>query len=116
MAKTQGRNSLSFQSVELMTPLTLTLLAHLVLASAVHGQDAPIAGRPPNFSHLVGRYSIEAVIEPNEVVVEDPLTLREVGEKLKITRERVRQIEKAALTKIRTALKKAKTARGDEDE
>ncbi|MCE9582368.1 MAG: sigma-70 family RNA polymerase sigma factor [Planctomycetes bacterium] len=46
----------------------------------------------------------------------EPLTLREVGEKLGITRERVRQIEKAALKKIRTALKKAQVARGDDDE
>ncbi|MBI2923309.1 MAG: RNA polymerase sigma factor RpoD/SigA [Planctomycetes bacterium] len=43
-----------------------------------------------------------------------PLTLREVGEKINVTRERVRQIEKGALKKIRTALKKAKVARGED--
>ncbi len=46
----------------------------------------------------------------------NPLTLREVGEKLGITRERVRQIEKAALKKIRTALEKAKLARQEYEE
>ncbi|MCC6740121.1 MAG: RNA polymerase sigma factor RpoD/SigA [Planctomycetia bacterium] len=44
-----------------------------------------------------------------------PLTLREVGEKLGITRERVRQIEKAALKKIKGALSKAKIARQEFD-
>ncbi|MEK7469243.1 MAG: RNA polymerase sigma factor RpoD/SigA [Planctomycetota bacterium] len=47
---------------------------------------------------------------------QDPRTLREVGEILGITRERVRQIEKAALKKIRTALGKAKIAREEYDD
>lgn len=36
----------------------------------------------------------------------EPMTLREIGDKLKITRERVRQIEKAALVKLNAELQK----------
>jgi RNA polymerase sigma factor (sigma-70 family) len=43
------------------------------------------------------------------------LTLQEVGARMGVTRERVRQIEKAALKKIRAALQKAKIAREDFD-
>jgi len=43
------------------------------------------------------RYGLEDV---------EPMTLREIGDKLKITRERVRQIEKAALVKLNTELQK----------
>ena len=36
----------------------------------------------------------------------EPMTLREIGDKLKITRERVRQIEKAAILKLNEELQK----------
>ncbi len=35
---------------------------------------------------------------------DDPLTLREVGEKLRLSRERIRQIEEKALRKLREEL------------
>ena len=38
-------------------------------------RDLPAAGRPPNFSGLVGRYKVEADASPNEVNVGDPITL-----------------------------------------
>jgi hypothetical protein len=38
-------------------------------------RDLPSAGRPPNFSGLVGRYKVEADASPTEVNVGDPITL-----------------------------------------
>jgi RNA polymerase primary sigma factor len=45
-----------------------------------------------------------------------PQTLREVGDAMGITRERVRQIEKAALKKIKSAMAKRKMEREDFDD
>lgn len=44
----------------------------------------------------------EKYIIKNRVLSESPLTLEEIGQKYEISRERVRQIESAALKKIRT--------------
>jgi hypothetical protein len=38
--------------------------------------DPPLAGRPVDFSNVVGQYAIQATAEPTEVQVEDPITLR----------------------------------------
>jgi hypothetical protein len=38
--------------------------------------DPPVAGRPVDFSNVVGRYAIEVTAGPTEVQVEDPITLR----------------------------------------
>ncbi|MEI7684799.1 MAG: hypothetical protein WCL32_07205 [Planctomycetota bacterium] len=38
--------------------------------------DPPLAGRPPHYSQLIGRFTIGATINPASVFVEDPLTLR----------------------------------------
>jgi len=60
-----------------------------------------------NFKRYVVRQAIEKLSEKERFVIEnrilkdEPLTLQEVGEKLGITRERVRQIESAALKKLK---------------
>lgn len=46
----------------------------------------------------------EAYIIRNRVMSDEPETLQEIGDRFKITRERVRQVEEEALKKIRTAI------------
>jgi len=46
----------------------------------------------------------ESYIIQNRIMVDNPQTLQEIGDKFKITRERARQIEKEALKKMRLAL------------
>lgn len=46
----------------------------------------------------------ENYIIKNRIMADNPETLREIGERFNITRERTRQIEKAALRKLRTAI------------
>jgi len=46
----------------------------------------------------------ESFIIRNRVMADEPLTLQEIGDKYKITRERIRQIEKKALQKVQVAL------------
>jgi RNA polymerase sigma-32 factor len=48
----------------------------------------------------------ERYIIKSRILSENPLTLEELGSELKISRERVRQIETSALQKIKTALEK----------
>jgi len=48
----------------------------------------------------------ERFIVENRVLSESPLTLEEIGTKYKISRERVRQIENAALKKLKSAFEK----------
>jgi hypothetical protein len=47
-----------------------------VVAAAQPSADPPAAGRPAQFSNVVGSYTIAAVAEPTEVPVEEPITLR----------------------------------------
>jgi len=47
----------------------------------------------------------ELVIFRERILADDPLTLREIGERYGITRERVRQIEERVKKKIRAYLK-----------
>lgn len=46
----------------------------------------------------------ESFIVKNRIMADEPLTLQEVGDHYKITRERARQIEKQALKKLQLAL------------
>ncbi len=46
----------------------------------------------------------ESFIIKNRIIVDNPLTLQEIGDQLHITRERVRQLEKQALKKLQLAL------------
>lgn len=55
--------------------LTMLVLGVVAVASA-QSPDPPLAGRPANFSHLIGRFAIAVEVEPTTVVVEDPLTVR----------------------------------------
>ena len=48
----------------------------------------------------------ELVIYRERLLNEEPLTLREIGEKYGISRERVRQIEERVKKKLKTYLKK----------
>ncbi len=47
----------------------------------------------------------ELIIFRERILADDPLTLREIGERYGITRERVRQIEERVKKKIRAYLK-----------
>ena len=47
----------------------------------------------------------ERFIIENRILADKPLTLEELGEKYNISRERVRQIESAALKKMKSVLK-----------
>lgn len=47
----------------------------------------------------------ERLVIANRFLLEEPLTLQELGKRLGVTRERVRQIEARALQKLRKALK-----------
>jgi RNA polymerase primary sigma factor len=62
-----------------------------------------------NYEQLAKAVHLLEEIDPREADVlrlrfglngEDPLTLKEIGEKLGLTRERVRQIQRIALTKL----------------
>lgn len=55
--------------------LLMALLGPATLA-AQPPADPPLAGRPAQFSNIVGRYTISAVATPTEVPVEEPITLR----------------------------------------
>jgi len=46
----------------------------------------------------------ENYIIKNRIMADNPETLQEIGDRFNITRERIRQIEKAALRKLRTAI------------
>ncbi len=64
-----------------------------------------------NYKRYVVRQAMEKLNEKEKFVIEnrilrdEPLTLQEVGEKLGITRERVRQIETTALIKLKKYIK-----------
>ncbi len=47
---------------------------------------------------------------------EDPLTLKEIGERIGLTRERVRQIEHESLAKLREAMEGRRPAQPEQDE
>lgn len=49
----------------------------------------------------------ERFVIENRILKEEPLTLQEVGEKLGITRERVRQIESSALAKLKKLINRS---------
>lgn len=57
----------------------LALLIPLAAVASARGQaapiDPPVAGRPVDFSNIVGKYSIAVLAEPVEVHVNDPITL-----------------------------------------
>ncbi len=64
------------------TALTVTLIASLCLGVSMvkdlkaGGEDEPpVAGRPVNYSEIVGQYRIAASASPTAVSVEDPITL-----------------------------------------
>jgi hypothetical protein len=70
-----------FLSLGGLTPSARPILtfALLLIAATVFAQaplDPPLAGRPTNYSDLIGRFTIEATVEPTETLVEDPITLR----------------------------------------
>ena len=46
----------------------------------------------------------EAYVIKNRILADSPLTLREIGDHLKVSRERVRQIESEALKKLKKAI------------
>lgn len=59
-----------------MRSLWLMLLAGSTVFAQPPSIDPPVAGRPADFSNLVGAYAIQARAEPTEVCVEEPITLR----------------------------------------
>ncbi|MGH7909541.1 MAG: RNA polymerase sigma factor RpoH [Thermodesulfobacteriota bacterium] len=54
----------------------------------------------------------ERFVIENRILNDTPLTLEELGKKLNLSRERVRQIENTALKKIKTVLEKKGVAQG----
>ncbi len=86
---------------------------HLVDYLAYEGEDQETALIRNEEMSLVKRNIAGALAVLNEkesyiikhrVMADNPLTLQEIGDHYHITRERVRQIEKQALKKLRTAL------------
>ncbi|MFO0964354.1 MAG: hypothetical protein U0793_02030 [Gemmataceae bacterium] len=58
-------------------PSRIVLFLCLCLPASAAGQtvDPPVAGRPPDFSGIVGQYRIQAVARPTEVDLEQPILL-----------------------------------------
>ena len=54
----------------------------------------------------------EAFVIKHRIMASEPLTLQEIGERFKVSRERVRQIERQALKKLRTELSKSTSQEG----
>jgi hypothetical protein len=61
-------------SVALIAQLLLALPTTLVAQGP--SSEPPLAGRPAQFSNIVGSYTIRADVEPAQVPVEEPITLR----------------------------------------
>jgi len=57
----------------------------------------------------------ERFVIENRILNDTPLTLEELGKKLNLSRERVRQIEDTALKKIKTVLEKKGVTQGQSD-
>jgi len=58
-----------------------------------------------NIAHALSKLTDkEKYIIQKRVMADDPMTLQEIGDRYKITRERARQIEKQALKKLRLAI------------
>ena len=57
----------------------------------------------------------ERFVIENRILNDTPLTLEELGKKLNLSRERVRQIESTALKKIKTVLEKKGVTQGQSD-
>lgn len=57
----------------------------------------------------------ERFVIENRILKDTPLTLEELGKKLNLSRERVRQIENTALKKIKTVLEKKGVTQGQSD-
>ncbi len=57
----------------------------------------------------------ERFVIENRILNDTPLTLEELGKKLNLSRERVRQIENTALKKIKTVLEKKGVTQGQSD-
>src|SRR5262245_52359638 len=75
------RNEMSFHGNKPCRLLSLlyAVLVFLTLGSTIQAQpgteEPPIAGRPEDFSGLVGPFRISSTAVPTEVYVEDPLPL-----------------------------------------
>jgi RNA polymerase sigma-32 factor len=75
----------------------------------IRSQDAEIQRK--EISKALERLSErERYVITNRIMNDKPLTLREIGDKFQLSRERVRQIEKEALTKLRSDMQNAALA------
>ena len=70
----------------------------LIKKEEMHLVKRNIAGALANLNER------ESFIIRHRIMTENPITLQEIGNKYKITRERARQIEKQALKKLRLAI------------
>src|SRR4051794_36499083 len=50
----------------------------MIAAPALAQTEPPRAGRPANFSHLAGRFSLSAQAEPTRLILEDPILVHVV--------------------------------------
>ena len=57
-------------------PACYLLLTFAFLGSTAFAQEAPLVGRPIDYSGIAGRFRVEASIEPAAVAVEEPVLLR----------------------------------------
>ncbi len=72
----------------------------------IRSQDAQIQRN--EISNALARLSErERYIITHRIMSDNPLTLREIGDTLNLSRERIRQIEKEALTKLRREMQNA---------
>lgn len=89
------RGDMSLEAARALEPADTTLEESVVRNSTFRALSAALSGLPKRERAVISlRYGLSGT---------DPATLKEIGRRLKISAERVRQIERAALEKLRSS-------------
>lgn len=107
MARRDLSLDLPFDEDQELTPLALLSDDSPDLEDMlIRSQDSQI--QKNEISNALAKLSErERYIINHRIMSDDPLTLREIGDTLQLSRERIRQIEKEALTKLRREMRNA---------